>query len=121
VAIRYGSDPTKVAVIGQGMEAVDTYAKSLRERGIEPTLFTSDKSMPTIPPSAREEWDALQRIYGEQIPDDVLKSSKMYEFNESWATNISTEGYTVINIGNPLGRNRSIFFEMEQRVLFSGE
>ena len=81
VAIRQDSDPSKVAVIGQDMRAVNAYARALRERGIEPTLFTSDQSMLTIPPAAREHWEDLADSYGDLIPDDGAKSSQMHDFN----------------------------------------
>ncbi|MBK8735034.1 MAG: hypothetical protein IPL98_03760 [Saprospiraceae bacterium] len=36
---------------------------------------------------------------------------------EEWIKKLLNEGYTIIDMGNPLGKNLSFFYEMEKSLL----
>jgi hypothetical protein len=115
VDIRIG-DPTKIAVIGRNMDAVEPYADALRVQGYDVNIFSQkDLSIPTY---ARQQWNDLLETYG-QIPEQMILKTKMFGANQGWAELIKHENYRVIHLGNPFGSTRvSPFVEMEQGILF---
>ena len=42
----------------------------------------------------------------------------MFRENQVWAEKLVSEGYTVVDIGNPTQRGLSVFYEMEKGILF---
>lgn len=54
------------------------------------------------------------------ILDDELSKTMMYKANKIWANKLKMQGYTVIDIGYPIGSNlsQSVFYNMERLILF---
>lgn len=111
--VRPGSNG-KVAVIGRNMKGVEPYAQKLRGAGEDVEIFSG----PRISDAANAEFKALADQFGGKIPDDVLASTRMYKENAAWAQKLIDEGYTVVDVGNPFGAGRSVFYDMEQQLLF---
>jgi hypothetical protein len=44
----------------------------------------------------------------------------MYSENVAWAEISKGKGYTVVDIGNPFGKENSVFYDMEQSIFFGG-
>ncbi len=115
VGIRVG-DPNKVAIIGRSMDAVEPYADTLRAQGLDVNVFSSADL--TVPTYARKQWDLLRTQYNGRIPDHILPETQMFKANEGWAELIKYDKSTVINIGNPFNQGDSLFFNMEQQIIF---
>ena len=103
----------KVAVIGRSMGAVEVYAADLRATGSNVELF--DKSV--ISESAQKEWTSLKEFYPNgRIPDEVVPNTLMFKENEAWIGKLKSDGYSVVDSGNPLQMGRSVFYEMEKEA-----
>jgi len=115
IDIRVG-DPNRVAIIGRSMDAVEPYTDVLRAQGIDVNIFSSADF--TVPTYARKQWNMLKIQYNGRIPNDILPETQMFKANEGWAKLIKHDNSTVINIGNPFNQSDSVFFNMEQQLIF---
>jgi hypothetical protein len=121
--IRPGTN-NKIAIVGRPMSEVREYKSVLEARfkgeGYQVEVF--DEESGTIPEYARAEFKkATKNSTVHLTPEETMETS-MYKENENWANKIKSEGYTIVNIGNPLNVPRpSAFFDMEQRVIFDGK
>ena len=115
IDVRLGA-PNKVTIIGRSMDAVEPYADALRAKGIDVNVFSSADF--TVPTYARKQWDMLRSQYNGRIPNDILPETQMFKANEGWAELIKHDNSTVINIGNPFNQGDSVFFNMEQQLIF---
>lgn len=52
------------------------------------------------------------------ITDESLPGTDMYKTNKQWADKLIDEDYTVIDIGNPSNKGGSVFYDMEQDLIF---
>lgn len=109
-------DPNRIAIIGRSMDAVDPYADTLRAMGADVNVFSSAADVPT---AARQEFTQLKKLYDGRIPNAVIVESKMYNANVGWAEKVRSEGYTIVNLGNPFNNpTSSVFFNAEQLTMF---
>ena len=74
------------------------YARVLRDKGYDTELFAGKQ--------IKQEWfdeiAALRKEHGVDIlPDEIIHQTTFYKENIKWAQKLRTEGYTVIDIGNP--------------------
>jgi len=111
----------KIAVIGRSMgndkiKGVRDYATVLKNKGYDVELFDGN----TIPRSARKEFERLTEG-GRWLTNSDLVKSEMYKANKSWAKKIKSEGYTIIDIGNPHNQGFSPFYSVEKKEIFKGE
>ena len=106
----------KVAIIGRSMDdAVNPMAGELSSKGYEVETFTGDQ----IPDSAKLDWENLKAKYAPNyIPDDAVKNSDMFQANQAWAEKLKSQGYTVVDVGNPMTQGSSPFFDMEKSTIF---
>ncbi|HZU30920.1 MAG TPA: hypothetical protein VFB79_07380, partial [Candidatus Angelobacter sp.] len=118
VRVRPGTNG-KVAVIGRSMnDAVNPYSQGLAEQGYDVETFSGDQ----ISKNATEDWKELAKQYPNgYIPNDVIPSTQMYQENQAWAQKLVSQGYTVVDTGNPTGKGPSVFYNMEQQILFGKE
>lgn len=130
--VRMGSEE-KIAVIGRSMgsdpnfpKGVSDLRESLVKSGIDPNkveIFSKDiKDIKSgnfvFSEEARLEFDLLRRQYQGNIPENIILESKVFSENKRWIEKLKYEGYTVIDMGNPNGREASIFYEMEKRIMW---
>jgi hypothetical protein len=109
-------DPRRIALMGRGMDAVDPYADALRSmEGIDEVAVFSSKAG-TISDDAVREFEALSSYFNGNIPQNgVLTNTKMFTENMRWADYVRSQGYTVIDLGNPFNKpGISLFHNMEQ-------
>ncbi|HZU30926.1 MAG TPA: hypothetical protein VFB79_07415 [Candidatus Angelobacter sp.] len=115
VQVRPGTNG-KVAVIGRSMsDAVNPYAQGLAEQGYDVETFSGDQ----ISKSANNQWIAFRNHYKGYIPQDVIPTTQMYQENQAWAQKLASQGYTVVDTGNPSNLGASQFYDMERQILFS--
>ena len=120
--VRYGANG-RIAVIGQGMNDPEGLGRGVLDIAEE---LRDMYEVETFEPSAEadQEWrDQLAEIRRERgqsarFTDAELEQLQTYAENEAWAQRIISEGYTVIDIGNPQGNSSSVFYDMEGRVVF---
>lgn len=117
----------KIAIVGRKMAPVETVGNSLVIEGKQIELFNTsfqkdnifkidgvDKTWGDI----TSDFNALKNQYG-TIPDNILQNSLMYKANLVWAEKIKTQGYTIIDLGNPTNETaQSIFYNMEVQTIF---
>ena len=93
------------AIIGQGMEMVNTVAGGLKNA----LTFSPSKG-------ANDEWIDLLKLYdGKLIPDNIVKDTKVFKENKAWIENVIKEGYDVLDAG---GGTNSTFYNMEKEILY---
>ena len=106
-----GTNPVKTVVIGQDMERVGKVAAGL-------------KNAETFKPTeeAQEAWRGLLNDYkGKgQIPDDVVKGTKIYKENQNWINGAKAAGYDILDIGAKPGADPSTFYNMETSTVGTG-
>ena len=113
-------DPRRVAIIGRSMDAVDAYADALRGmEGIDEVAVFSSKAG-TISDDAIREFAEVKKFYNGNIPNNgALTSTRMFSENMRWADYVRSQGYTVIDLGNPFRNpNTSLFYNIEQVSIF---
>lgn len=113
-------DNGKVAVIGRAMgngkiNGVRDYAAALQKQGYDVELFDGDM----IPRSARKEFERLTEG-GRWLTNPDLVKTEMYQANKAWAQKIKSEGYTIIDLGNPHNQGFSPFYAVEKLTIFGG-
>ena len=48
---------------------------------------------------------------------DNLKNTPMYKINLKWIETLKSEGYTIIDIGNPFKQEESLFYNLEKQIM----
>ncbi|MDH5729157.1 MAG: hypothetical protein OEZ58_09220 [Gammaproteobacteria bacterium] len=107
-------------MIGRAMgnnkiNGVRDYAAVLQKKGYDVELFDGDM----IPRSARKEFERLTEG-GRRLTNPELVKTEMYQANKAWAQKIESEGYTIIDIGNPHNQGFSPFYAVEKQTIFGG-
>jgi len=103
----------KFAVIGQSMDRVKASAEFFSKTGSEiKTFHASD--------AAQAQWKkTLEKYKGKMIPNDVVKSTKLYQENVTWINKMKNEGYGFIDIGEDIGAKiKSTFYNMEKGQVY---
>jgi hypothetical protein len=92
---------SKALVIGEGMDAVKTAARSLRKEGVNAKWYQAwSKKFPKDRMMTRTELDA------------ALKT------NERWIKSKIKEGYDIYDIGiDASRRKRSLFYQLEKNII----
>lgn len=113
--VRPGTNDT-VTVVGRNMKGVEPYAQALRDKGVNVDTFNG----PKISEAANAEFKALADQFGGKIPDEVLVKTKMYAENQVWIDSAASNGNTIVDVGNPFGASKSVFYDMETATIFGG-
>lgn len=121
----------KIAIIGRKMTIVEKVAKELEARGYKVELFNADSQKNTIFKIDGKDkyWDEISDDFGNQdkylprtdkgwVTDEKIPETDMYKANKEWAEKLKNEGYEVIDVGNPENAPTSIFYDMEQDIIF---
>jgi hypothetical protein len=102
-------DPDNIVLIGRSMRAVRPYADALRGQGKNVHLFDG----PEISNAAAREFENYKAIFGNAIPDPVLRQTMMFKENVKWIYSMRKSGFTIVDVGNPFGQGQSIFYNAE--------
>jgi len=103
-----GSNNSKVAVIGQGMDKVTKVAGGLKN----PEIFKASLNAIT-------EWDNLLKEYnGKLIPEEIVKKTKIFQENQKWIKEVKEKGYDILDTG---GGSTSTFYNMEKEVVYGSK
>lgn len=111
----------KIAIVGRSMDAVSPYSSRLEraflERGInvKPETFSLDSG--TLSQKAADSLNFLRRTNQGRLSDEQLKETLVYRENRSWAQKLRDQDYTIVDLGNPFGKEESIFYNLERRIL----
>ncbi len=93
---------------------VKKFADALIRKGYDVEIFDGE----TIPKEALFQFKELTKN-NRILSNDEIMSTELFKANVSWAEMLKKQGYTVIDIGNPMGRTGvSIFYDVETKVLF---
>ncbi len=99
-------------IIGRDMSRVNEVAAALDKHGIRVNKLNSFSI------EARDQWgDLLLKFSGEpggRIPPDAVKDSLMFLENQQWIRDALEKGHTILDLGDPLKREISAFYEMEK-------
>jgi len=130
VAVREGTNG-KVAVIGRRMpDHVNVVGEELKLKGNNVELFNEEsQKLKTFKIDGKNyDWNDISRDFadnksyirtGTWIDESDLPNTLMYKANKIWADKLATQGYTVLDMGYPLGTNtQSVFYNMELETLF---
>ena len=94
------------------MSGVNEVAAALDKLGIRVNTLNSFSD------TAKDEWRLLLSKFaaapGGRIPPDVVRETLMYTENKNWLHEALTKGHTILDLGDPLNREISIFYEMEK-------
>ena len=125
-----GGDPAKIAVVGRKMPGVVTDAeKHLAKNGIKVETFADDKAWKKFK-KRQVEYNRKNNFPDEKyLPHNEVVKTQMYKSNKAWAQKLKDEGYTVIDLGDPLGatygmsgglagEGMSSFYSIEKKILF---
>lgn len=137
--IREGADSTKIAVIGRKMPGVvDDTAAHLRKSGAKIETFSDDVAWKKFK-KRQIEYNRKNGIPDKTyLPHNEVVKTDMYKNNKAWAQKLKDDGYTVIDLGDPLnatygssggvaqsileselkGEGMSIFYSIEKKILF---
>jgi len=97
------------------INGVRDYAAALQKQGYDVELFDGDM----IPRSASKDFERLTEG-GRRLTNSELVKSEMFKANKAWAQKIESEGYTIIDIGNPHNQGFSPFYSVEKLNIFGG-
>jgi hypothetical protein len=104
------------AAIGRHMGSkpepgVQQLAEALKQAGIDIEIFEPKDNV-------RREFAALKAAApGGRLTDSELRATMMFQENENWIRKCLEDGYTIIDMGNPYGKEASVFYEMEKLIL----
>jgi len=111
----------RIAVIGRGQgDVVEPFAQLLRE---ERYTVETIKNVP----GNGETWkdflelvEKKQKIFGSgyRLTREEVMGTSFYQLDEAWTVGIREQGYTIIDMGNPLKKNPSTFLNMEYQHTF---
>ncbi len=116
-----GSDPNKIAIIGRKMKGnVDEVAEHLKKEGLNVSTFKSSRDLNEKFEKQAIQYNRNNNITpGTYLPHNEILKSAMYKANKQWAQKLKNEGYTVIDVGNPLDLKMSAFYTMEKLIVFA--
>jgi hypothetical protein len=66
--------------------------------------------------NGREEFQYVKKP-GDRIPPDVVMTTLKYTTNQVWIKDALEKGHTIIDLGNPMAREISAFYEMEKNEI----
>lgn len=123
----------KIAVIGRRMPGhVEDVAAALKAEGKQVEIFSEldQKNNLFNIDGVNKSWDDIaddfKNTNGQyltsngKILDSELPKTMMYKANKIWVDKLKAQGYTVIDMGYPVGQNlqQSVFYNMELSNLF---
>lgn len=104
----------KVALMGSNMQPVQAASDVLTQQGFDVEIFKGDM----IPLDARRQFIEIQQR-GITLSPSELTNTLMFKANADWVQGLLDQGYTIMDIGNPLGRNDlGVFYPMEMNTIF---
>lgn len=128
--IREGFGETKIAIIGRKMNGVvDDTAKYLKEMGLDHVETFSDDIAWMELLEYQKDYNQLNRLPEKTLLplNEVLKTN-LYRKNKDWAKKLKSEGYTVLDLGDPknatygaidkVSEGMSAFYSIEKKILF---
>lgn len=70
-------------------------------------------------PRNKSVYDPYRRVRNSDdfIPEIDVPQIPMYKVNEKWINEMKSNGYEIINIGNPFGIDDGPFFKMEKTIM----
>lgn len=99
------------------MPALRQYAAGLTQKGYNVELFDGG----SVPRQALQDFNDLSAQLGRKLtPSEVLKTD-LYKADRAWTQNLVDQGYTVIDVGDPLNLGFSSFYSGEKQILFGGK
>lgn len=121
--IRVGNNPDRILCIGMGMcEVVIPFKEEMKKKfGIEILTFSTTKEIDKDYSRFKEEYKNEHGIPDEnkiELPYEILKKTLGYEKNKEWIEDRVKEGYTILDLGNPLNRKESPYYDMETEIVF---
>ena len=110
----------KIAVIGRDQKYVDAYANALRSQGYEVETFTNAPGIDEAVEGFRRVVKTQQDIYGTnyRLTAKELQSTSLYKIDEAWILWVRDQGFTIIDMGDPMKRGLSDFLNMEYLYTF---
>lgn len=121
--VREGAEASKIAVIGRSMAGVvrDT-AEHLRGKGISVVTFEPSAAAATEFGDAVRKYQTVVGNASARLPVEEVMKTLSYAENKAWIEKIVGEGYMVLDMGDPLGRDlaegMSAFYQLEKQVTF---
>ena len=121
--IREGADASKVAIVGRSMDGVVTdTGKHFHTKSIKAETFS-------LSDAAKENWAEKLKDHrasvsdpNARLPFEEVKKTFGYDENKEWAEKLVREKYTIIDMGDPLGKSESeglsAFYEIEKTIIF---
>ena len=107
-------DPNKVAIIGRSMRPIEDFVAGLPPGVMNPEAKIEKFSSP----EAMKELKFVGNGSMLYEPDGIT-DTRMFRDNLDWAKKLKSEGYTVIDLGNPEGEPElSPFYNMERSTIF---
>lgn len=112
--IGWSNDPNKVVLIGRNMDVIKKMKADYHPNAM---IFDGDD---WISEDATKQWRQWKSKYTDgKIPYDEVKKTIFYQDNEKFIRKMKAEGYTFIDLGNPLGTTEpSAFYDMEINLIF---
>ncbi|MBL0260607.1 MAG: hypothetical protein IPQ10_05985 [Saprospiraceae bacterium] len=112
--VKHGSGD-KIAIIGRSMDdVVSPAANILHEQNIAVELFTNTSGYQA---ALKKFEELIAKTKPNRVSEIDTKASALFKMNEEWIKKLLYEGYTIIDMGNPLGKHLSFFYEMEKSLL----
>jgi hypothetical protein len=103
------------AVIGRDMTRANEVGTTLRNEGIEV------KTLDEFTKAANAEWEQMLIDYvkkpGDRIPPEIVKTSIRFSENQKWIRDALEKGHAIIDLGNPMAKEFSAFYEMEKGIV----
>lgn len=104
-------------IIGRDMARVTEVGAALEKEGIKVNTLNGFSE------ATETEWLYLRNLYikkpGDLIPyEEVMKSKRLID-NKEWLESAIKNGHTVIDLGNPMARDVSAFYDMEKSVILN--
>jgi hypothetical protein len=96
-------------IIGRDMTRLSEVGTALKSEGI------SVNTLDNFSDAANEQWDRLiESQGGGRLSNAVVKTTIKYAENQKWIRDALEKGHTIIDLGNPLSKDFSPFYEMEK-------
>ena len=98
---------------------VDDTAIHLRKSGAKVETFSDDAAFDLFQ-KHQVQYNRVNDIKeGTWLPHNEVIKTKLYKSNKAWAQKLKDEGYTVLDMGNPLDiTEMSTFYSIEKKLLF---
>lgn len=105
----------KFTVIGRDMSRVSEVGEALRKESID--VSTLDKFSDAADKDWQKRLDKYVLKNGDRIPSDEVEKSLRYAENKTWLRSAIEQGDAIIDLGNPMAKEFSAFYEMEKNMV----